>query len=232
MTESKRDAEERRLDAEDEYELEDAESGEDLDTAMREALRAVERSDAEADPQDSEDAAASEPTAPAAPEAEVAALEAQLAETRDRHVRTLADFDNFRKRVERERLEARRYAGFEILSELLPILDNLQLAIDSPGGVDDLKAGVDLILRQFEELLRSHGVERIPAVGRPFDPTLHDAVSREEDEAAEQPTVGEELRAGYRMGERLLRPASVRVKVPPRDSETEEGEGPAPSETG
>jgi molecular chaperone GrpE len=172
---------------------------------MREALAAVERSEG-----------ATEPPAASGgmPAAVLADLENQIAELKDRNVRTLADFENFRKRVERERAEQRRYAGFEVLVELLPILDNLGLALDASGDVEDLKVGVELIAKQFHDFLRRHGVERIGAAGETFDPTVHDAVSRDQDPEVEVAMVAEELRPGYRMGDRLLRPASVRVTTP------------------
>ncbi len=182
-------------------------NGEELDVAMREALEAVERHEDEAP--DAAEASADEPA-----EGMETELDAELVALKERHVRTLADFENFRKRVEREQAKSRRYEGLGVLSELLPILDNLGLALGAEGDVEDLKVGVELIARQFQDLLRRHGVERIDAEGKPFDPTLHDAVSREEDPDIEVATVAEELRAGYVMGDRLVRPASVRVRVP------------------
>ncbi len=207
----------RRLDEEgqepdpEEFEVK-IEEAEDLDAAMREALEAVERRD-----DDSPDAGVGEAGIEAAGAAATtpSELERQVAELKERHVRTLADFENFRKRVERERALDRRYEGLEVLAELLPLLDNLQLALDAEGDVEDLKTGVELIVKQFRDLLRRHGVERIRAAGEPFDPSVHHAVSRDEDPEVEVATVADELRAGYRMGERLLRPASVRVSVPP-----------------
>lgn len=200
--------EERPAPETDEFEVSAGDEEEDLDLAMREALEAVER-------RQDEESQSSEGESP---------LEAELAELRERHTRTLADFENFRKRVERERAQDRRYEGLGVLSDLLPILDNLGLALEAEGDVEDLKAGVELIAKQFQDLLRRHGVERIAAEGMPFDPTRHDAVSRDEDPEVEVATVAEELRAGYVMGDRLVRPASVRVSVPPdsRPAEPEE----------
>ena len=190
----------------EEFEVSEEGQDDDLDAAMREALAAVERS---------EGAAESAAVGDGAPAAVVADLESQIAELKDRNIRTLADFENFRKRVDRERADQRRYEGFAVLAELLPILDNLGLALEASGDVEDLKTGVELISKQFHDFLRRHGVERISALGVPFDPTVHDAVSRDEDPSVEVATVAEELRPGYRMGDRLLRPASVRVTTPP-----------------
>lgn len=189
----------------EEYEVETGD-GEDLNEAMREALEAVERSEGEESAAETDDASLT------------AGLETQVAELRERGMRTLADFENYRRRAERERLESRRYEGFSVLAELLPVIDNLGRALQAEGGVEDLKTGVELILRQFQDLLRRSGVERIAAAGEPFDPTVHDAVSRDEDPEVKVPTVAEELLPGYRMGERLMRPASVRVSLPVEDS--------------
>lgn len=206
----------------DEFDVK-TEGEEDLDAAMREALEAVERQEID-DPEAAVVVDGPPAEAPVGPEAELAVL-------KERHVRTLADFENFRKRVEREEMKNRRYEGLGVLSELLPILDNLGLALEAEGGVEDLKVGVQLISKQFQDLLRRHGVERILAEGEPFDPTLHDAVSRDEDPDVEIATVTEELRAGYRMGDRLVRPASVRVSVPPEARPAEDLSTPADPES-
>ena len=175
---------------------------EDLDAAMQEALEAVEKQE-----ETGEDEPEGSPVA-------VADLEARVAALHEQNLRTLADFENYRKRVSRERQDGQRYAGFSVLAELLPLLDNLERALRAEGAVADLKIGVEMIARQFQDLLKSHGVERIASVGEPFDPTVHDAVSRGEDPELEVATVAEELQPGYKMGERLLRPASVRVNMP------------------
>jgi molecular chaperone GrpE len=180
----------------------DAEDAVDLEQATREALAAVE----------GRGAAAVE--AEASGEEAVARLQDEIADLRDRSVRTLADFENFRKRSEREREEARRYALAEPLRDLLEVVDNLELALAAEGSREDLKQGVELILRQLRDLLRRYGVQEIEAAGGRFDPMLHEAVSRQEDPAVEAPTVLGELRRGYRLHDRLLRPAMVHVGVP------------------
>jgi len=146
---------------------------------------------------------------------EVEGLRAQLAEARDRQLRLLADFDNFRKRVDRDRTESSRHALAESVRELLPVVDNLELALASNGDVEDLRRGVEMIARQFLEALRSIAVEPVPAVGAAFDPKVHEAVQRTESSEVSQPTVVEELRRGYLLQGRLIRPALVRVAVPP-----------------
>jgi len=147
-------------------------------------------------------------------EDEVAELRREIADLRDRSVRTLADFDNYRKRSERERRDAVRYAASAPLGDLLEVVDNLERALAAGGSSDDLKLGVEMTLRQLEEVLRRHGIEGVPAAGQRFDPAHHEAVSRLVDPDVEAPTVVEELQRGYRLHDRLLRPARVVVAVP------------------
>ncbi len=150
----------------------------------------------------------------ASSEDEVVKLQAEIADLRDRSIRTLADFDNFRKRAEREREEQRRYALSEVLRDFLAIQDNLDLALTAGGSPDDVRRGVEMISRQLRDLLRRYGVEEVAAQGERFDPAIHEAVSRGEDPHVLEPTVSEVMRRGYRVHERLLRPAMVRVVVP------------------
>jgi molecular chaperone GrpE len=157
------------------------------------------------------------PAAAGAPGAEGALgtdLERENAELRERLLRALADFDNLRKRTDRERQDLRRYALFDAMRDLVAVTDNLERAAAAGGAVEDLKAGVDLILQQMRETLRRHGVTAVEALGRPFDPAEHEAVTREEDPAVSSPVVTAELQRGYKMHDRLLRPAMVRVSVP------------------
>ena len=186
----------------------DAQTG-DLESAMREAMAAVEGVEKGSGADPSEAAQAQETD-----EEEVAKLRREIADLRDRSMRTLADFDNYRKRSERERQEARKYALAEPMRDFLEIVDNLDLALAAAGSADDLKRGVQMIHRQMLDLLRRHGVKEIEALGQPFDPSLHEAVSREEDPTVKEPTVTGEMRRGYRIHDRLLRPAMVKVSVP------------------
>ena len=187
---------------------------EDLDAAMRDAVAAVEGVEGER-----QGAATAEET----DEEEVAKLRREIADLRDRSMRTLADFDNFRKRSERERQETRKYALVEPLREFLEIVDNLGLALSAAGSADDLKRGVEMIHRQMQELLRRLGVKEIEALNQPFDPALHEAVQREEDPTVKTPTVVGELRRGYMLHERLLRPSMVKVAVPSETKPAVEG---------
>jgi molecular chaperone GrpE len=138
----------------------------------------------------------------------------ELAQLKDRHLRLLADFDNFRKRAEREREERARYSLAEPLRDLLPVVDNLERALAARGSLDDLRLGVEMISRQFEEVLRRFGVTAVASVGQRFDPRVHEAVSRVESPGVEAPTVIDEMQRGYRLHDRVLRPAMVRVAVP------------------
>jgi len=211
----------------DAYVLDIDEGGnDDADEVAREALRAVRGRVKGVQPIDeapgrqrgaAAEAAASagdSAAAEAAADAEISTLQAELAELRDRSVRTLADFENYRRRSEKERDDLRRFAVADVLRDFLPVVDNLQRALAAGGSVEDLKLGVELTLRQFQDLLRQRGVTEVPAAGAPFDPTVHEAVAREESREVEVPTVTAELQRGYTLHGRLLRPALVRVAMP------------------
>jgi molecular chaperone GrpE len=187
----------------------------DLESVMRDAVAAVEGVESGQGP--------SGAAAEAASGDEVAKLRREIADLRDRSMRTLADFDNFRKRSERERQDAKRYALLEPLRDFLAVVDNLERALSAQGSAEDLKRGVEMTLRQFQEQLRRHGVKELAAKGTAFDPALHEAVMREEDPTVERPTVVEELQRGYMMHERLLRPAMVKVAVPVEKPEAPAG---------
>jgi molecular chaperone GrpE len=201
------------------------EQSDDLEAAMRDAVAAVEgvergsAGDGPAEPA----AGTGTSQAEASSEQEVANLRREIADLRDRSMRTLADFDNFRKRADRERQEAKKYALVEPLRDFLEIVDNLDLALAAAGSADDLKRGVEMIHRQMADLLRRFGVQEVTALGQPFDPTLHEAVSREEDPSVKAPTVTGEMRRGYRIHDRLLRPSMVKVSVPVEPARPAEG---------
>ncbi len=148
---------------------------------------------------------------------DVERLEREIADLRDRSVRTLADFDNFRKRAERERQETRRYALLEPMRDLLEVVDNLERALAAGGSADDLKQGIEMILRQLGDMLRRYGVQPLEAAGEPFDPAVHDAVLSRESAEVDEPTVIEEYQKGYMLHDRLLRPARVVVAIPGAD---------------
>ncbi|MHB8737797.1 MAG: nucleotide exchange factor GrpE [Candidatus Dormibacteria bacterium] len=141
------------------------------------------------------------------------ASEQTAAENLDRMQRALAELDNLRKRTQREQEEFRQYATESLLTELLPILDNFALAFDSvPDGSDSgWLDGMRLVRRQLEEVLARFGLERVETVGRIFDPREHEAIANEEPNGVPDHTVTAELRPGYRLRGRMLRPALVRV---------------------
>lgn len=151
---------------------------------------------------------------------DVAALEDALASLRtekdalqDRLLRTAAEFDNYRKRVDRDRKDQADAAVSDALQDLLPIIDDLERALQASSG-DDVGAyrkGVELIYRQMTELLRKRGVKPIEAVGTDFDPRFHQAIAHEVSANHREGEVTEEVRKGYMLGDRLLRPSMVKV---------------------
>jgi len=157
----------------------------------------------------------------AALEGKIAELEAALAEARDRHLRLAADFDNYKKRARQEQLETIQHASAELISRLLPGLDDLHKALEHrPAGVDPAWIkGVELSVRKLEDALGAHGLEAIKSVGSPFDPKLHEAVGHQESSEHPEDTVVAELRRGYRIRDRVVRPALVRVSRLPETGE-------------
>jgi molecular chaperone GrpE len=146
-------------------------------------------------------------------EAKIAELESAGAEAKDRYLRLAADFDNFKKRSRQEQMETIQHASAELISRLLPALDDLHKALENkPDGVDAawLK-GVELSVRKLEDALKAHGLEAIDAVGKPFDPNVHEAIGHEESTEHPEDTVVQVLRRGYRIRDRVVRPALVKV---------------------
>src|SRR6185503_13966105 len=154
------------------------------------------------------DAAVSE-----APPDAIAELRREKVELQDRLLRTAAEFDNYRKRIDRERRDQADSAKADAIEELLPIIDNLERALQAPVGTDGegYRKGVELVHQQMMELLRRRGVKPIQSVGADFDPRVHEAVVHEASADHREGEVMEELRRGYMLGERLLRPAMVKV---------------------
>lgn len=132
---------------------------------------------------------------------------------RDRYVRTLADFENFRKRAEREKEDFRRYALVGVIRDLLPVIDNFDRALEHAEEEDEFHKGVALIYKQLYDVLQRHGLKPIAESGVRFDPNIHEAVVREEDPSVPSHTVVAVLQKGYFLHDRLLRPAMVKVAV-------------------
>jgi molecular chaperone GrpE len=151
----------------------------------------------------------------------LAAAEEEVRDYRDRWVRERADLENLKKRAQRERGEAVRYGAEQIVRDLLPMVDDLERAIQAAqdaGADPKLMDGVALVLKAFIDVLVRHGVERVPGLGERFDPNHHEAVAHVESTEHEAGMVIEEHRGGYRLHDRLLRAAMVTVsKGPPAD---------------
>ncbi len=141
---------------------------------------------------------------------------AKADELRDQLLRTVADMDNLRKRSVREKQDAIRYANEAMLEKLIPVLDNFEMAMlataNAEGAsVDAVKTGVNMILGQFKNVLGDAGLEEIDALGKPFDPNIHEAVSQQVSDKVAEGQVLQQLRKGYKLKDRLLRPATVVV---------------------
>jgi molecular chaperone GrpE len=137
----------------------------------------------------------------------------------DRVARLQAEFENARKREMRERNEFREFAVAGAVEQFLPVLDNFQLALKSTGSAEQLRTGVELIVKQMEEALRSLNVQPVEAVGTTFDPRVHEALEMVERPDLPDHQVFDEVRRGYKIKERLLRPALVRVVNNPQQKE-------------
>jgi len=155
-------------------------------------------------------------------EAQIAALTAERdqiaaekADLKDRLLRTLADFDNFRRRAERDRSEYVQFATMELLRDLIPILDDFRRAVKVETADKEYAKGIELIDQRLFETLKKAGLEPIKAAGQPFDPNLHQAVDRVQSEELPDQTVLEEYQSGYNFKGKLLRPAMVKVAVKP-----------------
>lgn len=192
-----------------------------------------------ASPDDNADSPATAATEAVAPEedagettqAAIAELESERARLHGLLQRTTAEFDNFRKRTERQRSEAARRAAEDLLLDLLPLVDDLERALSIPVKTPDgesYRTGVELIHRQLLALLRKREVTPVDAVGEPFDPNVHEAVTQEPSNEHPEGTVVREFRRGYRLGDQLLRAAMVIVSAGSAgddDAQTDADEG-------
>jgi molecular chaperone GrpE len=144
---------------------------------------------------------------------EIAKLKGERDQLIDRLARLQAEFENARKREAKERQEAREYATGNAVEPFLGVMDNFQLALKAEGTVEQLRAGVQLILRQMEEALKGLQVTAVETVGTQFDPRIHEALGSIETPEFPDHQVVEEIRRGYKIRERLLRPAMVKIAV-------------------
>lgn len=140
-------------------------------------------------------------------------LAAEKADLKDRLLRALADFDNFRRRADRDRSEYVQYATVEMVRDLLPILDDFRRAVKVQTADKEYAKGIELIDQRLFETLKKAGLEPIEAAGKPFDPNLHQAVDRVQSDKLPDQTVLEEYQSGYNFKGKLLRPAMVKVAV-------------------
>ncbi len=149
-------------------------------------------------------------TAPAGP-SEMEQISAERDQVRDRLARLQAEFDNARKREIKDRQDARDYTVQSTVEPFLGVMDNFQLALHSKGTAEQLKAGVEMILRQMEEALKGLNVQAVESIGTQFDPRVHEALGSIETKEFPDHQVLEEIRRGYRLRDKLLRPALVRI---------------------
>jgi molecular chaperone GrpE len=166
-------------------------------------------------------------TAPADAAAAPEGPEAEIARLRERLLRTAADFDNYRKRARRDIVDAERRVQENLLNVLVQPFDNLERAAQHAESAQDVKAlaeGLKMVLRQFEDALSTVGIQRIASIGKPFDPSEHEAVQHIQTDDVPPGAVAQELRAGYRWQDRLIRPALVVVAKAPAPAATTEGE--------
>lgn len=187
------------------------------------------------DPQASsaEEAAATPPPAPPGPEEQIAALERERNELKDRLLRTAAEFENWKKRARKEQLDSESRAREMVIRDMLEVVDSLERALtahaqSSGNGSVDAAAvlkGVTLVLRVLQQKLERYEVRPFESEGQPFDPRLHEAISRVESGDVPAGSVANELQKGYRISDRLLRPARVSVSTGPNTSSSD---GPLP----
>jgi molecular chaperone GrpE len=197
---------------EDEFDIGDDEQLEVED--VREAANAAAESN-----NDAGDASESEADSFASLQSQVDSLTREKTALYDQLLRRAAEFENYRRRVERERSDAYQRARVEVLVEFLPVVDNFERALssleDSGGDAEALRQGVELIHKQFKDALTKFGLEPIEAIGQTFDPHLHEAVTIEATNKHKENTVIEEFQRGYKIGDKLLRPAKVKVAATP-----------------
>jgi molecular chaperone GrpE len=146
---------------------------------------------------------------------QLAALKVEVDKYKETALRSVADLDNYRKRMAREKEESIRYANAGLLERLIPILDNFELGLQAAkagsGGQSAVLDGMSMVFKQLQEFLISSGVETIEAVGQPFNPNLHEGIAQEQNDEVDEGVVIRQLRRGYRLKDRLIRPANVVV---------------------
>lgn len=142
---------------------------------------------------------------------EISKLKDELEDVKDRHTRLIAEFDNLKKRSAKEREGFYNSIIADIITALLPVLDNLEKAAEASTQDEEYKKGIELVLKQFKDVLEANGVKEIEAEGKPFDPELHEAVSTIQDENLGEKIVAKEYRKGYTIGTKVIRHSMVVV---------------------
>lgn len=142
---------------------------------------------------------------------QISKLKDELEDVKDRHTRLIAEFDNLKKRSAKEREGLYNSIIGDIMSSLLPVIDNLEKATEADSKDEEYKKGIELVLKQFKDVLNANGVKEIEAVGQPFDPELHEAVSMIQDENLGEKIVAQEYRKGYMIGNKVIRHSMVVV---------------------
>ena len=169
-------------------------------------------------PTDETSAAQSENSLPLDPLTEMERLRNDVDDAQNRYLRSQADLENYRKRTRREMDDERKYAFMPLLKDLLPVIDNLERALiaaqknPEPGKIVE---GIKMVTQQFEEMLGRHGVERIDALGKPFDPNLHQAIMQQPSAEHPADTVLQITQAGFQLHDRVVRPTQVIVSKAP-----------------
>lgn len=189
-----------------------------VDLAPGEAVQSEDAAAVEESDEISE-AGAREPSPISKLQSQVDVLMSERASLYDKLLRRQAEFENYRKRVERERAELYQHGRDDVLLQFLPVVDNFERALssleESEGDAEALRRGVELIHKQFSDALAKLGLETVEAVGHTFDPHVHEAVTTEATDKHKENTVIEEFQRGYKIGDRLLRPAKVKVASSP-----------------
>lgn len=180
------------------------------DTEKTTVEETVEETTAPADKEEAKPKKKSAKAAEMAWTAEKEKLETELAACQDQYQRMLAEYANYKRRTEQEKEQIGAFTKADVLTQLLTSLDNMERAMSAPDGAD-YKTGVDMVMRQFKETLEKMGLTEIAAEGAPFDPNLHNAVMREDAEGVDTETVTQVFQKGYKLGDRVLRPAMVKV---------------------
>ena len=180
-------------------------------TEPEEAKKPLEEEPVEEAPEETAEAPAEESESPAPQEDPTEALGKKLAEMNDRYLRTLAEYDNFRRRSQKEKDALYGDTKAETIAKFLPVIDNFERAAAAEGDFESYKKGVEMTVGQLKDVLKSLGAEAFGEKGEPFDPKLHNGVMHEENDELGENTVSDVFLKGYKMGDKIIRHATVKV---------------------